>query len=266
MGALKPALTLRVYLDTSSLPGGGGYYPPLHPGRGCATLLPVPEPGLRGRPPPLDPWVAGDPCTGRAVAWFQPLGLEWPLHRDPRLDLGWYMDRWAPRGRLPRRLAGGGLLLFVAGLAVYPEGFWAERRSLSEIRRAFRGAVEAGRAGVYLVGLLEAWEALDVGREGWGRLLARCPTGAESPHYWTRDHWTVALLGRGFLVEPPLYMGRPGSASEAARQLLGGEAAEALARGRFRRSRLLALSLDALESLVSGWGSRLVEAGVCTPG
>ena len=263
------AIVLRAYLDTSSEAetGGGrvrpGYYSPLHPRLGCATLIPIPEPVAKPLPH-LDPRSAPDPCTGRSIAHYQPLGLEWLLHRDPRLGPGFYTDYWAPRGRIPHALRGGGLILFAAGLTVYPEGFWERRRTLGEIRREHRRAWREGRTGIYLVAVLAAERVVDVAATGWDAAVKAVPALRLSPHYartlaGAADE-PAALIGQGFLVKPPLPLGRPGQASVEAKRLLGAEEAEATARGNWRRSRVLRLSLGEVRERLSEMGHTLEKA------
>ena len=216
------AYLLRVYADTST----AGYYSPLHPGLGCATLLPVPDPRVPGDPPEwLDPWRTRDPCTGRPLAWYMPLGGEWVLHRDPRLDLGFYTEPLGRRGRLPRRLGPGWVLVFAAGLAVYPEGFWTGRRRGGEILSAYRRARAGGRAGVYIIGLLFVEEVLEV------RDWSRAPGVLwESPHRLYGEP-VRAVIGEPLLLEPPVPVSRLMDSWLAGRL-------EKLGRGRFRHGPL----------------------------
>jgi len=256
-------LLLRVYLDAGSLPGGG-YYSPLWPGVGCATLIPVPEAFAERATRDMDPASVVDPCTGRPLLDFLPVDRWWLLHNDPRLDLGFYTDYYAPRGRLPRSLAGGDVVGFVAGLAVYPEGFWSRRRSLPEIRRALHLAAGKERAAVHLVGFLEVEEVVDTARTGWGRLLARHPQLRSSPHYARHDDYPTAVIGRGYLVYPPAPLSEPRPwlarqpPSRLLARMLGEEAAWALARGNYRRSRLARLDAGELREVLeeAGYSAR----------
>ena len=182
---------------------------------------------LRGVPCFLDPARLLSPCTGEPLAAYT--GHTMPLHNDPRLDHGFLTDHWAPRGRIPRSLQQGDTVGFMA--LVEPPG-------------------EPGRRYIGLVALLTVEKIVDTAATGWEKAVMEEPVLAQSPHYWRaeRDN-PVALLGEAVLLEPPPPLSAPGRLTEPstwARSLLG-EAAERLARGRFRRSRLLAL--DAAEVL-----------------
>ena len=159
------------------------------------------------------------------MADYMPLGREWVLHRDPRLDAGFYTEPLGRRGRLPRALGPGWALVFAAGLAVYPQWFWARRRTRREILAAFRRARVEGRAQVYIVGLILVEEVHVV--SDW----ARAPTLlGESPHRAYGEP-VRAVIGEPLLLRPPL----PISA-------LRGEGLERrlerLARGRYRHGPL----------------------------
>ncbi len=234
------AFLLRVFADTSTV----GYYSPHLDG--CPVLLPVPEPRLDpGRlPDHLDPWRVRDPCAGRPLAWYMPLGGEWPLHRDPRLDLGFYTEPLGSRGRLPSSLGRGWLLVFAAGLAEYPGGFWDERRRRAEILAAYREARLAGRARVYAVAVLDVERVVDV--VDWGRAP---PCLRVSPHAAVGEP-ARAVVGRAYTLDPPAPLEPPWG------HLAG--RLERLARGRFRLGTL------GDRSVVLDWlsrRSRLVYTG-----
>ncbi|ADI31854.1 hypothetical protein [Staphylothermus hellenicus] len=146
-------LILRAFLETSN----GGYYSPLY--RKCYTLLPIPEDPYRLREIPLhlQPGKIIDQCTGEKFSKFYPVEHDNnPIHNDPRLDLGIYTGYYMPKGRLPhkkgKKLEENDLLLFMAGLAEYPEKFWSKRRGLREIKKAFRDSLVNGKAGIFIVG------------------------------------------------------------------------------------------------------------------
>ncbi|KSW12156.1 hypothetical protein CF15_05175 [Pyrodictium occultum] len=148
---------------------------------------------------------------------------------------------------------------------MYAEGFWSRPRSLGEIRRAFRRAAAEGRAGVYLVGLLEVREILDASEQGWAAILQRHPELRHSPHLLRPGDRPAAVTGRGLLVHPPAPLSEPGPGPQAQRparllqRLLGASAAEALARGRYRRSRIVDRSLDEVAELLREEGHRVLE-------
>ena len=259
-------LLLRAFLDTGSLRRSSGYYSPLH--GSCATLIPVPE--TKARAEHLEPSRAVDPCTSRPLVEYMPLEGGWTLHWDPRLDLGFYTDYYAPRGRLPHRpghrLNQGDVLAFMAGLAVYPEGFWERRRRKNDILRAFRRSVSEGRAGIYLVGLIRIRAVIDVSRTGWNHALTLHPQLRLSPHYHRPVDEPVAVIGEGYLVEPPAPLSKPNGAlarqppSPLLEQLIGSAAAKAVARGNYRRSRVVRVGFNRLQSLLEEKGYRLVPA------
>jgi len=220
---LGVAYLLRVYADTSTV----GYYSPLHDHLECASLLPIPERRIELSRAPvwLNPYFVRDPCTNLAMATFMPLGLEWVMHRDPRLDLGFYTEPLGRSGRLPRAVSRGWLLVLVSGLAVYPEGFWDRRRSRREVLKAFREAMGSSRGGVYIVALMEIEEVLEV--RDWSRAPREL---LQSPHSALGEP-VRAVLGDVMLVTPPIPL------DAIARGRLR-ERIERLARGRFRLGRL----------------------------
>jgi hypothetical protein len=237
-------LVLRAWADTST----SGFYSALHP-TGCPTLIPIPETKpLRTHRPPcfMNPECMLSPCTARRLADYMP--RRYVLHNDPRLDHGFYTGYYAPRGRIPRMISGGDVVLFAAGLAkeqVLGEKQW---RSLAVL-------AAKGLAGIYLVGGILIEHIIDVSDLGWSRALAMYPRLVFSPHYWRRWDAPVALTGKGFWVLPPLPLsgGSLREASAEARRLLGSSVAESFARSRFRRTRLLSMGfarfVETLESL-----------------
>ncbi len=239
-----PAYALRVYADTSN----AGYYSPLHEDLGCASLVPIPDPKILRPPPWLDPDMVVDDCTGAPLSTYMPLGGEWPLHRDPRLDLGFYTEPLHPRGRMPRFAGKEWIIVFIAGLAVYPRGFWERRRRKAEIVREFRRSYARGLAGVYAVALLDVEAVLEV--QDW-----RCAPKilGESPHRVYGEP-VRAFIGRVAVIEPP--------APVLSLPLADKSRIEALKRGRFRKG-LLSYRRDLLDALVSA-GFRVKWAGTGT--
>jgi hypothetical protein len=239
-------IVLRAWSDLSN----GGQYSILHPD-GCTTLIPVPETGrLKGKPPcHMDPTCYRSPCTGKPLAAY--MEKSYILHNDPRLDLGFYTGYHAPRGRLPRRLGEGDLVLFAAGLV--PEEH-VERLGTARASRLY--------GEVYIVGGLLVEDVVDVSALGWEEALARHPQLAMSPHYWRLNDEPVALVGRGFTLTPPLKAGARGKGglepTQQLRRLLGGKAAEAFARSRFRRTRLLNTSPEDVFETLESQGSKIV--------
>ena len=223
-------LLLRAWADTST----ARQYSVLHE-NGCSTLIPIPEQKTRLRMAPcfLDPYCTLSPCTKKPIADYI-LGEPFLLHNDPRLDLGFYTGYWAPRGRIPRGLREGDLVLFMAGLV--------REESLEESRRGLEAVQERGAGGVYVVGGLIVERILDVFREGWEKALKEHYWLQCSPHYWRRGDAPVALIGRGFLLYPPLRASsRNREPSRELASLIGLKKATALARSNYRRSGLLPL-------------------------
>lgn len=228
-------LVLRAWSDLAN----GGLYSVLHPD-GCATLIPIPETGeLRATPCFLRADMLLSPCTGKPIASYNS-GRYMLLHNDPRLDAGFYTDYYAPGGRIPRKLSGGDVLLFAAGL---------------RLERCGKGR---SCRGVYIVGGILVREVVNIAAVGWREALERHPELSLSPHYWRHDDRPVAVTGEGFTITPPLRVDDgDGGPSEALGELLGWEAARAFARGRFRRSRLVEGDIDLVERVAASWGSKL---------
>ncbi len=206
----------------------------------CPVLLPVPDPRVPEPPPPhLDPWSVEDQCAGRSLAWYMPVGGEWRLHRDPRLDLGFYTEPLDPRRRrLPRRLGRGDVIVFAAGLAWFPEGFWSSRRRRREILSAFQGA----RRGVYAVALLRVEGVYEV--TDWS-VPPPVEGALESPHASYREP-ALLVHGRVEAIDPPAPLD-PGLYPEPLRGRL-----RILERGRFRRGSLGDAGL--VEAALAGTG------------
>ncbi|WFO74896.1 hypothetical protein J4526_07440 [Desulfurococcaceae archaeon MEX13E-LK6-19] len=232
---------MRVYLSTSDLKVMPGYYSPFLREKECAGLIPIPDEHIpQDRlPAHLDPCRAIEPCTGLKYEMLQPLEWSWILHRDPRLDLGFYTD---PRFN---RVRSGDIVLFVAGLAEYPRGFWGSRRwSIKEIRRVFTDSVRQGKAGIYVVGGIIVEKVLNISRlkDGWKKALEIAPILKYSPHYYHGNDYPVALIGKSFILEPPLPVSKPvpgklvGPPTRLLVKLLGEEKAYAYARKNYRKS------------------------------
>ena len=249
-------LVLRAWSDTAN----GGQYSVLHRG-GCVSLIPIPETNSMKRTPCfLRPQCLLSCCSLRPLSFYM-ARYSPVLHNDPRLDKGFYTGYWAPRGRLPKSLKRSDVLLFVAGLV------WEDYAGLATRPRRL---VEKGLAGIYFVGGIVIEEMLDTRSMGWKRLIHRWPQLVYSPHYWRKRDNPVAVVGQGFMLKPPLPASQPGTLrapSEAAIELLGAEAARGLARNRFRRSRLVELSLGLVKVVAERHGSRIARARhyVCSP-
>lgn len=245
---------LRAFFETSN----GGYYSPIH-GDGCVTLLPIPDNRSRYRivPPHLLADRIIDSCSGRRLSTYYPIeyGVEPLIHRDPRLDLGFYTGYYAPKGRLPKKndkkLGRGDYLLFMAGLARYPKDFWSTRRRLGEIRRVFRKLVREGRTGIYIVGGLRVVEVIDTSTTGWSKAVGEYPFLAESPHYYRLNDYPVAVVGEPLKMNPIVISDPNRKPTDSLVALVGREHAWRIARNNYRKSRIIRVGWDFEETLAS---------------
>lgn len=249
-------LLLRVFFETSN----GGYYSPIH-GDGCASLLPIPDDRRRYRVIPSHLLANNivDTCTGDKLSAYYPMeyGVQPLVHRDPRLDLGFYTGYYAPGGRLPKsndkRLGEGDYLLFMAGLARYPRSFWNTRRRLGEIKRVFRKLVREGRTGIFIVGGLRVTRVVDVSVDGWDRVLEEYPFLAESPHYYRFNDHPVAVIGKPLSIDPVMIADSAGKPTRKLVELIGREYAYRVARNNYRKSKVVRIE-GSLEE--TGWGDQ----------
>ncbi len=196
-----------------------------------------------------------DPCTGNKLSIYYPIEYDIkPLvHRDPRLDLGFYTGYYAPKGRLPKRegkkLSRGDYLLFMAGLAMYPKVFWSRRRKLSEIKNIFRKLVREGKAGVFIVGGLRVIELIDTSATGWSSVLDYYPFLAESPHYYRVNDYPVAVVGESLNINPLMIADSTGKPTEKLIALIGEEYARRIARNNYRKSSVIRVNENFEEKL-----------------
>ncbi len=247
-------LLLRAFFETSN----GGYYSPIHD-NGCATLLPILDnrEWYRVIPPHLLANNIVDTCTGCRLSAYYAVeyGVQPLVHRDPRLDLGFYTGYYAPGGRLPKssdkRLVEGDYLLFMAGLARYPEGFWGARRRLNEIKRIFQRLVHDGKTGIFIVGGLRVVEVVDVSVTGWSRVLEEYPFLAESPHYYRFNDNPVAVIGEPLQITPIKIADSRGKPTMELIKIVGREHALKIARNKYRKSRVVVVKGDVEDQLVN---------------
>jgi len=234
-------LLLRVFMDTSN----GGYYSPLHE-NGCASLLPMPETAqLKYTPSFLNPDNIIDPCGYGYLSRYYAnecfRNSQKALHNDPRPDLGFYTGHYSPKGRIPKsfnkRLNEGDILLFMAGLAEYPDDIWDNKPSLRDIQKKLYKLKKKGKAGIYLVSGIVVEKTIDIRSTGWSKVIKKYPVLRFSPHYYRiRDH-TIAILGKGFSINPPMkiYCFKNGLTSGFI-ELVGKEIATKIMKNNFRRS------------------------------
>ncbi len=244
---MPKTLFLRAFIETSN----GGYYSPIHANRGY-TLLYIPENHqLRDHPSHLYPENIRDECTGLTLDHYYPVEDRGrPIHRDPRLDLGFYTGYYMGPpgyGRLPKkpskRLGPGDLLLFMAGLAKYPEKLWASRFTRGLIRRIHRETCSRGLCGVYIVGGIIIEEVIDISVTGWDQALKIYPQLYYSPHYYRSgsDH-PVAVVGKGFKLGKPLLIGYgKNKPHKNLVELIGYRDAYMVSRNNYRRSSVLSM-------------------------
>ncbi len=245
-------ILLRVYIDTN--PEYGGYYSPIHDD-GCVSLLPIKElKELKAVPWFLNANQIMDKCSNVRLSRYYP--IEWGskviVHNDPRPDLGFYTGHFAPKGRIPRRLGVGDYVLFIAGLARYPEDFWWRRRSRCEIVRAFRKSLKNGWAGIYIVAYIKIHDIVEVGF--WNNIVERYPQLRYSPHYYWVNHnyRTVAVIGESSYISPPVifYDFKTRKLNEEVVKVLGRDVAVNMVRNNFRKSRIVEVDEYDLQKLL----------------
>ncbi len=240
---MSKLLLLRAFIESSN----GGYYSPIHQDRGCYTLLYIIDDPNRYSwiPDHLLPDNIVDNCTGYRLSVFYPVEyLDKPIHRDPRLDLGFYTGYYMPHGRLPvkddKRLGRGDLLLFMAGLCKYNENLWGGRYSLSRFRSVFRRVYRSGFCGIYIVGGIIVEDIVDVSVYGWENIISSYPFLKYSPHYYRVGDEPVAVIGSGFKLVKPLLIGfRRGVYSGYFEELIGRRDALMVSMNNFMRSRVI---------------------------
>jgi len=234
-------LMLRVYMDMVN----GGYYSPLHE-NGCATVLPMPESmRLKHVPAFLRPDHLIDPCGYGLLSRYYVKecfkNSQVAIHNDPRPDLGFYTGHYSPRGRIPKsphkRLSEGDIILFMAGLAEYPDDLWKKKPSLRDIQKNLAKLKRKGKAGIYIVSGLIVEKIIDVKASSWSKVLKKYPVLRFSPHYYRISDHTIAILGKGFSINPPMkiYCFKNGLTSDFI-ELVGKEIATKIMKNNFRRS------------------------------
>ncbi len=245
-------IMLRVYLDTN--PIYGGYYSPIHSNE-CITLLPIRElHRLKHVPWFLEARKIIDKCLGISLIEYYP--LEWGdnvvVHNDPRPDLGFYTGHLAPRGRIPSKLGVGDYIVFMAGLAEYPEDTWYRRRTRAEITRAFRHSLKNGKAGIYLVAYIRVKEMLRI--KSWHAVLEKYPQLRFSPHYYWLEgnNETVAVVGESAYIVPPVKFYDFGKRELNSKvvEVIGRDVAVSIVRSNFRKSRLIEVDEYSIEKML----------------
>jgi len=248
-------LMLRVFMDTAN----GGYYSPLHED-GCASILPMPETEkLRYVPSFLNPDNVIDPCGYGCLSRYYVKecfkNIQKAIHNDPRPDLGFYTGHYSPKGRIPKsphkKLDEGDIILFMAGLAEYPDNLWEKKPSLRDIQKSLSKLKKRGKAGIYVVSGLIVERIVDVKLSSWSKVLKKYPVLRFSPHYYRLKDHTIAVLGRGFNINPPLkiYCFKQGI-TRTFIELIGRENAIKIMKNNFRKSGIIEIPYRRIRDIV----------------
>ncbi len=242
---------LRVFSDLVNI----GYYSVLHEDD-CYTLLPIVERHkLREIPAFLDPRKIRDRCSGDPLIKYY-LFSKYDvvaIHNDPRIDLGFYTEEYRG-GRLPRRKLGkGDLVLFMSGLARYPDKIWYYRST--RINDVLKELKRRGDVGIYLIGGIVVDKTLTISSSDWGEIVEKYQVLMYSPHYYRLDkRETYAIIGRGFYVKPPLRLAnltpRGYKLSKNLLTLIGRTEAYKLVKQNFRKTKYLGIDREKIESMI----------------
>ncbi len=233
------ALFLRVFVETSN----GGYYSPIIDD--CYVALPIPETTKIPDPPDhMLPDKIIDKCTGRTLDHYYPLELtrnNHPVHNDPRLDLGFYTDYYMPIGRIPKKndkkLSKNDVIIFMAGFAYYPQGFFESKHTLRDIRKEFMKAHREGKTGIYIMGYIVIKDMVNVEEIGWRKAIQKYPVLRYSPHYYRQNDKPLAIIGKGYILANPIKIySKSQGISPVLKKIIGGRQAVSMARNNFRRS------------------------------
>lgn len=104
--------------------------------------------------------------------------------------------------------------------------------------------MQEGKAGMYIIGGIIVKDKLDI-RElkgGWDEAIKMSPVLRYSPHYYRDNDYTIAIIGKGFILEPllPVSLRVPGKLvgppNDLLKKLLGEDRASKYARKRYRKS------------------------------
>lgn len=243
---------IRVFSDLVNI----GYYSVIH-SDDCVTLLPLVETRrVRGKPSFLDPRRVIDKCTGDPLIkyyLFTKYRVE-IIHNDPRIDLGFYTEEYRGR-RLPKRkLKKGDLVLFMSGLAEYPDKIWYYRST--SISRVLRDLKREGKVGIYLIGGLFVEKTVRIKSDEWSEVIERNQVLMYSPHYYRlEDRDAFAVIGRGFYINPPLRIAKLTihgyRLSNELISLIGRRESYKLTKQNFRKSKYLTIKQDKFENIIA---------------
>lgn len=201
MNDVLKIVLIRVYADLSN----PGYYSVIHRDN-CITILPVVEKNsLETIPSFMDPGRIIDKCSGKPLEYYYKFSKFNPkaIHNDPRIDLGFYTEE-ARSNRLPyTKMSRETIILFMSGLAKYPENIWfASKKEFRKIQREIRSK---NLMGIYIIGGIVLNKVLKIESSDWNKTFEEIPVLMYSPHYYRKNNKnTVAFIGKGFYINPPL--------------------------------------------------------------
>jgi hypothetical protein len=246
---------IRTFSDTYNI----GYYSILRDD--CITLLPIVERyDLSSIPVFMDPSKIIDKCTNAPLSIYYKFSRfkARAIHNDPRPDLGFYTEEDRP-SRIPKRkLRRGDIVLFMAGLARYPDEIWYLDQV--NMRRLLYDLKKAEKIGIYIVGGIIVDKIIEIGGD-WNEYIIKYPVLSYSPHYYRLERReTVAVLGRGFTVNPPVRIAsitlEGYRLSRGLIHLIGYRDSEKLARQNFRKSRYKVVDERVLEKIILSYADK----------
>jgi len=247
----QPVVMIRVYSDLQNI----GYYSVLH-NDGCVTYLPIIEKKrLRETPSFLDPNRVVDKCSGEPLSKYYRYSryVVLAIHNDPRIDLGLYTEEI--RGRLPKKIGRNTWILFVSGLAEYPEEAW-NMKSM-DFKKMLVDLKKRGKIGIYIVGGIIVDKSILIKNVEWDNYVSKYTVLMYSPHYYRlEDRETHAILGRGFWINPPLKIAtlnypRGYSVTRELLSLIGYGEAGKFVKQNFRKTRIMDIGVEKINQILS---------------
>lgn len=241
MSKLTRIVLIRVYADFTN----PGYYSVLH-SNNCITILPIiEEHKLRYIPEHLDPHKIIDKCTGKTLYNYYAYSKKdaKAIHWDPRIDLGFYTEKYYGRRLSWRKIESGDYILFMTGLARYPEKMWKER--IGKLSKIIKDLKKRNGIGIYLIGGIVVEEKILIKNSYWKTAIKKYPMLSYSPHYyWVQGRDTYAIIGKGFtLYNDPLELAKLTPTGIRPKRILvkliGRENAEKLVKQKFRKTGLI---------------------------
>ncbi len=192
---------IRVYSDLLNI----GYYSILHRDE-CITFLPIVErKKLRSIPSFLNPRDIIDPCTGDPLYKYYRYTRYYvnAVHYDPRIDLGFYTEEYKGR-RLPvKKIKKKDLILFISGLAKYPEDLWKKKEI--NMNKILYDLKKKKSIGIYIVGGIYVDKIIYIRSSDWDSVIEKYSVLYYSPHYYRlNDRDSIGVIGKSFYVKPPI--------------------------------------------------------------